>query len=321
MKTLPNELIKEFLSLPNFRQAWYKVADNGGGAGIDGETIEQFAANEDNNLIQLLESVANNCYTPQPLRQVIIPKKDNKQRELRIPTIRDRIVQMALLNVLYPITEEIFSDSSFAYRPNRHYTDAVKRVAYWRDRGYQWVLDGDIVEFFDQLDQEILLREVRKVIDNSGVLCLIKAWISGGVETENGIIYPVKGVPQGAVISPMLANLYLNEFDHYFQLSEVKLVRYADDFLILSPSQDGIMSAYAQVVQLLNYLQLELHQQKSQITHFDNGFQFLGHGFLRKNIFPMEDDKKMGKGSRKKKFSRSGYHPHRRFLRKKSRYR
>lgn len=321
MKTLLNKLIKEFLSLPNFRQAWYKVADNRGGAGIDGETIEKFAANEENNLIQLLDAVANNYYTPQPLRQVIIPKKDNKQRELRIPTIRDRIVQMALLNVLYPITEEIFSDSSYAYRPNRHYTDAVKRVAYWRDRGYQWVLDGDIVEFFAQLDHERLLREVRKVIDNSGILCLIKAWISVGIETENGMIYPERGVPQGAVISPILANLYLNEFDHYFQQSEIQLVRYADDFLLLSQSQDGIMSAYAQVVQLLHYLKLELHQQKSQITHFDNGFQFLGHGFLRKNIFPMDDETKTGKDSRKKKSLRRDYHPRRQFLRKKSRYR
>lgn len=309
-------LINEFLSLSNFRQAWYKVADNGGGAGIDGETIEKFAEAEELNLILLRDSVANSCYKPQLLKQVIVPKKDNKWRELRIPTIRDRIVQMALLNVLYSLTEKIFSDDSFAYRPHRHYTDAVKRVAYWRDQGYQWVLDGDILEFFDNLSHQRLLVEVRKIIDNHGILCLIKAWISVGVMTEKEIIYPSKGVPQGAVISPMLANIYLHEFDQYFRESEFKLVRYADDFLILSNTQDGIMSAYAQVVQLFNYLGLKLHEDKSKITHFKKGFQFLGHGFLRKNIFPIDDDVKTSQNNRKKKASMRRHLPPRRILRK-----
>lgn len=290
--------INEFLSLPNFRQAWFKVAENQGCAGVDGETIEIFAENEELNLIQLLNSVANSTYSPQLLQQVLIPKNEGKWRELRIPTVRDRIVQQALLNVLYPVTEAIFSDVSFAYRPNRHYRDAVKRVAYWRDLGYQWVLDGDIVQFFDNLDQERLLIELRKFIDNSGVLCLVKGWISAGILTDKGVIYPEKGVPQGAVISPLLANVYLHEFDEYFSHSDVKLVRYADDFLILSEREDEIMSAYAQVVQLLRMMRLTLHEEKSQITHFHRGFQFLGHGFLDKAIFPIDDD---SKNSRKKK--------------------
>ena len=298
-----NSIVAEFLYLPNFRQAWYKVADNQGCAGIDGETLEDFAQNQELNLVQLRDSVANSTYTPQPLQQVLIPKNSGKFRELRIPTVRDRIVQQALLNVLYPVTEEIFSEASFAYRPNRHYLDAVKKVAYWRDSGYLWVLDGDIVEFFASLDQQYLLAEVRKIVDNSGILCLVKAWISVGTATDKGLIYPEKGVPQGAVISPMLANIYLHKFDEYFAQTELKLVRYADDFLLLSKTQDGIMLAYAQVVQLLNFLGLKLHEEKSRITHFDKGFKFLGHGFLYRSIFPIDDDSKSRKNQRKKKCS------------------
>ncbi|WP_013334852.1 reverse transcriptase domain-containing protein [Gloeothece verrucosa] len=257
-------IIDEFLNLPNFNQAWFKVADNKGCAGIDGETIEKFALNLDNNLTFLLNSVANSNYIPQPLQQILIPKTQEKWRELRIPTVRDRIVQQALLNVLYPVMEKRFSDASFAYRPNRSYLDAVKRAAYWRDLGYQWVLDADIVEYFDNISHPILLKEVRKTIDNSGILCLIKAWISAVISTDKGIIFPEKGIPQGAVISPMLANIYLDEFDHHFTESDLKLVRYADDFLLLSKTEDAIMSGYAQVVQLLHLLGLELHQEKTQ---------------------------------------------------------
>ncbi|ACK73898.1 RNA-directed DNA polymerase (Reverse transcriptase) (plasmid) [Gloeothece citriformis PCC 7424] len=294
-------LIDEFLSLPNFRQAWFKVADNKGCAGIDGETIEHFALNLDFNLTFLLNSVTNSNYIPQPLKQVLIPKSQEKWRELRIPTVRDRIVQQALLNVLYPVMEERFSDASFAYRPNRSYLDAVKRAAYWRDLGYQWVLDADIVEYFDNISHSLLLKEVRKTVDNSGILCLIKAWISAGVSTDKGIIFPEKGVPQGAVISPMLANIYLDEFDHRITQSDLKLVRYADDFLVLSDTEDGIMRAYSQVVQLLHFWGLKLHEEKTQITHFKKGFQFLGHGFLRKAIFPIDDQVKSSKSSLKKK--------------------
>lgn len=299
-----DNFINEFLSLSNFRQAWYKVADNKGCAGIDKQTIEIFAMNEEVNLINLRDAVANNTYAAQPLQQMLIPKEQNDFRELRIPTVKDRIVQQALLNVLYPITESIFSDSSFGYRPNRSYQDAVKRVAYWRDQGYKWVLDGDIEKFFDNLSHNRLLIEFRKIVDNSGILCLVKSWISAKIITNKETIASEKGIPQGAVISPILANIYLHEFDQYFDKSNFKLVRYADDFLVLSDSKDGIMSAYTQVVQLLDYIGLKLNDQKSRITNFERGFQFLGHGFLYQAIFPMDDE---SKNNRKKKFSQHRY--------------
>ncbi|MFM6453251.1 MAG: reverse transcriptase domain-containing protein, partial [Planktothrix sp.] len=202
--------------------------------------------------------------------------------------VRDRIIQHALLNVLVPGVDSKFSRASFGYRPNLSYINAVEQVAQWRDLGYYWVLDADITQFFDNIQHERLLREVRKHIDYPGILCLIKAWVSVGVMTKNGLVRAEKGVPQGAVISPLMANLYLDEFDKIIMASDVKLVRYADDFLVLAKTKEQIIHAYSIVQFTLNSMGLMLNLEKTQITHFSRGFRFLGHGFLEDNIFPLE---------------------------------
>ncbi|MEL7039248.1 MAG: group II intron reverse transcriptase/maturase [Cyanobacteria bacterium J06592_8] len=281
--------IEQFLSQDNFQRAYEKVALKRGCAGTDEQTIDDFSQNLSLNLTQLRNQVAEGSYQPQPCKQVFIPKLREKWRELKIPTVRDRIVQQALLNVLAPIAERQFSRVSFAYRPNRSYLDAVQEVIRWRDRGFHWVLDADIVEYFDQINHAILLREVRNFIDYPGILCLIKAWISVGISTNKGVLSAEKGIPQGAVISPLLANIYLNDFDHRFsQIDSLKLIRYADDFLILARTEWEISEAYSRVEKSLHSLALELHSRKTQITHFERGFRFLGHGFLEQAIFPLE---------------------------------
>ncbi|PSB02100.1 reverse transcriptase domain-containing protein [Merismopedia glauca] len=285
----------EFLSLPNFRQAWIKVANNQGCAGIDGETIEEFAKNSELFVTQLLNSVINETYQPLPCKSALIPKNKDKWRELRIPTVRDRIVQQALLNVIYSVTEKKFAEASFAYRPNLSYLDAVQKVASWRDLDYQWVLDADIVEYFDNIEHHRLLESVKKYISNTGILSLIKGWISVGTLTNRGLVVATKGIPQGAVISPLLANIYLDEFDKSISESNVKLIRYADDFVILAKDEDSIMLAYAKVIRLLKSLGLELNEQKTQITTFQRGFQFLGHGFLDRSVFPVDSATKSSK--------------------------
>lgn len=295
----PNlSIIQQFLSLDNFQQGWLKVSAKGGSAGIDDETIENFKVNLTVNLTQLRDAVANQTYQFLPCKQVFIPKKKGEFRELKIPTIRDRIIQHALLTVLVPLFEPYFSSVSFAYRPNLSYINAVEKVAHWRDIGYRFVLDADVVKFFDNINHQRLLTEVKKLVNEPLILNLIQRWISVGVLTEKGIIRANKGIPQGAVISPLLANIYLNEFDHILAHSDLKLVRYADDFVVLANSQERIISAYYQVEQILADFQLELHQQKSQITNFDYGFRFLGHGFLQNAIFPLED-KPEKKGKKK----------------------
>jgi len=284
----PTTIVDEFLRLENFQRAWEKVAENRGCAGGDGETIDRFARNQTLNIYQLRDAVANTTYQPFPCKQVIIPKRNGTQRELKIPTVRDRIVQQALLNVLYPLMEEKFSPASFAYRPNLSYINAVEKIADWRDRGYHWVLDADIVKFFDNIDHHRLLKEVRRHIDNPRILCLIKAWILVGVLTEEGLILPQKGIPQGAVISPLLANIYLHEFDELVTATDLKLVRYADDFLVLAQTHERILQAKLEIISLLDSIGLMMHTEKTQITNFGQGFRFLGHGFLENAIFPVD---------------------------------
>ncbi|HAG81711.1 MAG TPA: group II intron reverse transcriptase/maturase [Cyanobacteria bacterium UBA12227] len=284
----PTAIIDDFLRLENFQRAWEKVAENRGCAGVDGESIDRFARNQTMNIYQLRDGVAQTRYQPSPYKQVIIPKRNGTQRELKIPTVRDRIVQQALLNVLSPFMEKTFSSASFAYRPNLSYLNAVEKVAEWRDRGYQWVLDADIVKFFDNIDHRRLLKEVRLQIDSPRILCLIKSWISAGVLTEEGVIVSQKGIPQGAVISPLLANIYLHEFDELVTATDLKLVRYADDFLVLAQTQERILQAQLEIINLLESMGLMLHTEKTQVTTFERGFRFLGHGFLDKAIFPVD---------------------------------
>ena len=281
-------ILEEFLRLENFERAWKKVAENYGCAGVDGESIDRFARNQTINIYQLRDAVAKATYQSLPCKQAIIPKRNGSQRELKIPTVRDRIVQQALLNILYPLMEKKFSSASFAYRPNLSYINAVEKVAEWRDLGYQWVLDADIIKFFDNIDHRRLLKEVRFHIDNPRILCLIKSWISVGVLTDEGVVVPQKGIPQGAVISPLLANIYLHEFDELVAATDLKLVRYADDFLVLARTQERILQAQLEVTHLLDSIGLMLNTEKSQITNFEHGFRFLGHGFLDNAIFPVD---------------------------------
>ncbi|MEB3217020.1 MAG: group II intron reverse transcriptase/maturase [Nostocales cyanobacterium 94392] len=284
-------IIREFLALHNFQRAWQKVADKRGCAGVDKETIDAFAHNQAVNIYQLRDAVANGSYEPQPCRQVIIPKKNGKLRELKIPTVRDRIVQQALLNVFYPIMEEKFSSASFAYRPNLSYLNAVEKIADFRDEGYNWVFDADIVKFFDNIEHSRLLQQIRIYLEHPGILCLIKSWISVGVLTDDGLVISQKGIPQGAVISPILANIYLHKFDEFVTESNLKLVRYADDFLVLATTQAEILQAQTEIINFLDSMGLEINLEKTQITNFERGFCFLGHGFLENAIFPVDTKK------------------------------
>lgn len=301
--------VQQFLSQENFQSAWKKVAKNKGGPGIDDETIEAFAQSLETNLASLNQAVANSTYTPRPYKQILISKGQGKHRELNIPTVRDRVVQQALLNVLAPLIEPHFSSANFAYRSNVSYINAVEQVAHWRDAGYRYVLDADIENFFDTIDHTQLLQKVRKYINNTGILCLIKAWISVGIATEQGVVQSTKGIPQGAVISPLLANLYLNDFDHQISRLDVKLVRYGDDFVILGETREKLANALSQVKQELSWLQLAINPKKTQLTSFEKGFRFLGHGFLEDAIFPLESAKEQSESSqntnRKKKLPKN----------------
>jgi CRISP-associated protein Cas1 len=281
--------LEAFLDFNNFLLAWQKVADNKGCAGADGETIERFRRRAMDNLHTMRNGVADGSYQAFPYLQVLIPKGQNGQRALSIPTVRDRIVQQALANVLNPMIEPQLSPVSFAYRPQVSYLLAVEAVAQGREEGYEWVLDGDIVKYFDNIDRAILLGKVQSYGVMPELLALIEAWMGGGIVTKAGIVLPERGIPQGAIISPLLANIYLDEFDQtLINTPGLRLVRYGDDFVVLAQTAAEIELAYGQVQSLLQSLGLTLHDRKTQITTFERGFKFLGHGFLGAALFPID---------------------------------
>jgi len=294
-----------FLSAENFEQAWDKVRRNNGCAGSDGETIAHFTRNADRNLQQLRRSLQTGMYKPLPLRSLSIPKKirssqsgeppKTEWRDLAVPTVRDRIVQQALLNLLHPLLEPQFEECSFAYRPGRSYQSAVRQIEHWRKQGYDWVFDADVVKYFDNIQHSRLYSELQERVDDPAVGKLVERWISSGVVTAEGLILPPKGIPQGSVVSPILANVYFDDFDEAIAESGLKLVRFADDFVVLAKSRSRVEAAQELVDQLLEEIGLELHPDKTRITNFRQGFHFLGHTFVRSLVIQDE-----GKGKKKK---------------------
>lgn len=282
-----NSLQNRFLDPANFELAWDKVASNQGCAGVDGETVYAFGLHKGRQLPRLRQSVAEGTYRPMPLRQFFIPKKAGGWRELGVPTVRDRIVQQALLQVLHPLFEAEFEPQSYAYRPGRSHRMAVERVAHWRSRGYDWVLDADIVKYFDTLQHPRLLSEVQERLNHPWLLALLTGWITAGTLTAEGIVLPTCGVPQGSPISPLLANVYLDDFDELLTEAGHKLVRYADDFVLLARTRQQVLAGQTYATQLLDAMGLQIHPDKTRITTFDRGFRFLGHAFAGDVVVPL----------------------------------
>ena len=204
-----------------------------------------------------------------------------------VPTVRDRIVQQALLQVLHPVMEPQFEECSFAYRPGRSHLAAVRQVGLWRDRGYEWVLDADVVNYFGEIGHARLFAEVKERINQPWLLALVEAWVGAGLLTQGGILLPIEGVPQGSPISPILSNIYLDDFDQALSGQGWKLVRFADDFVLMARSRQQLGEGRAQVAKLLDSMGLQLHPDKTRMTHFDQGFRFLGHAFVGDLIVPL----------------------------------
>ncbi|MFM7426915.1 MAG: CRISPR-associated endonuclease Cas1 [Elainella sp.] len=302
-----------FLSETNFERAWQKVRSNQGCAGVDGETIAAFEQNAARNLAGLRRSLERGSYRPMPLRSLQVPKKPKLKpgeppktewRGLAVPTVRDRIVQQALLNLLHPLLEPQFEASSFAYRPGRSYKGAVRQIEAWRNQGYDWVLDADVVKYFDNIQHARLLAELQERVADPAVGELVESWIGSGVTTAAGLILPNRGIPQGSVVSPILANVYLDDFDEAIEAAGLKLVRYADDFVVMAQSQARIEAAQGLVDGLLTGMGLELHGEKTRVTNFQQGFHFLGHTFVRSLV--VEDRGRKQKSQQKAEPKRTG---------------
>lgn len=268
----------------NLQTAWERVERNNGAPGIDGVTIKRFREAAEIRLQQLSGDLQTKQYRPQPVRRVYIEKQGGGKRPLGIPTVRDRIVQQALLQILEPIFEMKFSPRSHGFRPERGCVTALRVVDRAIECGYCWVVDADIRSFFDNVDHNRLIKAVNEEVSDGSVLKLIKLILTAGVLEPNvSAVEPTElGTPQGGPVSPLLANIYLHHFDQQMVAAGHGLVRYADDFIIFAKSEGEAQQALDLARQILEgELGLELHPEKTRIVSVDAGFEFLGfHYYL-----------------------------------------
>jgi RNA-directed DNA polymerase len=281
-------LIDKVYAAANLDAAFTKVAANGGAAGVDHVTVEAFSRHRETNLSKLQRQLQDGSYRPQPVRRVWIPKPGSRERRpLGIPTVRDRTAQAAIRHVIEPIFEQDFATRSYGFRPGRGCKDALRRVEELLKQGYTWVVDADLKSYFDTIPHDRLLALLGSKISDGRVLKLIEGCLKAGILDELRHWSPESGAPQGAVLSPLLSNVYLDALDHLLAQQGFEMVRYADDFVILCRSQAEAQAALDLVRAWVDEAQLTLHPEKTRIVDVrETSFDFLGYKFLKHRRFP-----------------------------------
>jgi RNA-directed DNA polymerase len=284
-------LIDKVWRRENLRSAFAKVKVNRGGPGVDHVTIAMFEARLEANLTHLSASLRDGTYRPQAIRRVYIPKPGSREkRPLGIPTVRDRVVQAALRHVLEPIFERDFAEHSYGFRPLRGCKDALRRVDGLLRQGHTWVVDADLRSYFETIPHSRLMDRVEAKVTDGRVLGLVKQFLKQAVMETASSWTPVSGSPQGAVISPLLSNIYLDPLDHEMAASGIEMVRYADDFVLLCRSEQEAREALARVQRWTADAGLTLHPDKTRIVDATQrgGFDFLGYHFERGRRWPRD---------------------------------
>lgn len=275
-------LIDKVYRLSTLEVAWELVARNKGAAGVDGQSVEGFSRKADVYLRELSEDLARGRYRPAAVKRVEIPKGGGKMRPLGIPTVKDRIAQGAVRLVIEPIFEAQFMEHSYGFRPGRKAKDALRQLEELLKAGYVYVVDADLASYFDSIPHEGLMKRVSESISDGRLLELLESWLKQDIMSENERWKPIVGSPQGAVISPLLANIYLHPLDVLMVRDGFKMVRYADDFVVMCASEAEASRALGQIERWVGDNGLSLSAEK---THVGDcrvegcGFEFLGYRF------------------------------------------
>jgi len=287
--------------------AWRKVERNKGAAGVDGQSVERFAAVADRYLTELHEDLKNGSYRPSPVKRVSIPKGGGQTRPLGIPTVKDRIVQTALKMTIEPVFEVQFRQGSYGFRPGRGCKDALREVDRLLKEGYTHVVDADLKSYFDTIPHDRLMARVGETISDGRVLKLIDGFLKQEIMSDMARWQPTTGTPQGAVLSPLLANIYLHPLDLLMEQNGRRMVRYADDFVILCRTEDEAEAALREIGAWTAANGLTLHPDKTRVADSrqpGQGFEFLGyrfeagHRFVRKKSLKALKDKVRAKTKR-----------------------
>ena len=278
---MPN-LLERILNRDNLNNAYKRGKANKGAPGVDGMTVEEALPWLKEHGKELTDSILQGKYKPDPVRRKEIPKPDGGVRKLGIPSVKDRIIQQAIAQMLMPIYEPIFAEGSYGYRPGRSAQDAIYKIRGCYDEGYEWAVLLDLSKYFDTLNHEILLNLLRKEIDDERVIQIIKRFLKSGV-MDNGVVMATdEGSPQGGPLSPLLANIYLNVFDHEYKRRGVPVIRYADDIVLLCKSERAAGRLLESSIRYLEgKLKLKVNRDKSHIAKVNakKKFKFLGFAY------------------------------------------
>ncbi|AUG56351.1 group II intron reverse transcriptase/maturase [Acetivibrio saccincola] len=274
-------MLERILSSGNMNEAYQKVKRNKGAGGVDQMEMDELLEHLKTHREEILTSLLKGSYKPYPVKRVEIPKENGKTRKLGIPTLRDRVVQQAILQVLSPIYEKQFVETSYGFRPNRGCHDALKKCQEYANQGYWYVIDIDLEKFFDTVNQSMLMEILSRLIKDNRVLSLIQKFLNAGIMDRGMFIRSDVGVPQGGPISPLLANIMLNELDQKLEEWGYRFVRYADDLMIFTKSKRAGQRQFQRVSKFIEgKLKLKINKEKTSITRL-NQIKYLGYGFYR----------------------------------------
>ena len=271
-------LLQAVLTRENLRQAWKRVKANKGAAGVDGLDIEQTARHLITAWPTIRDQLLRGTYRPSPVRRVTIPKPDGGERELGIPTVTDRLIQQALLQVLQPMLDPTFSEHSYGFRPRRRAHDAILAAQGYVQSGRRIVVDVDLEKFFDRVNHDILIDRLRKRIDDAGIIRLIRAYLNSGIMSDGVVLERYQGTPQGGPLSPLLANVMLDEVDKVLEKHGHCFARYADDCNVYVRSRKAGERVMALLHKCYAKLRLKVNEAKSAVASV-TGRKFLGYSF------------------------------------------